>query len=333
MRRCGRFPAAFRGTLVDMPDVTRRMLSLLANLQTGRSFGGGDLAARLGVSPRTLRRDVDRLREYGYPVETRPGPGGHYRLTAGAAMPPLMLEDDEAVAVLLGLAALAATGSADEGSVDEAATRAYGKVEQYLPKRLRHRIGHLRASLETRDVPAPSTSAGHLGELAEAIATRRVVAFDYERKDGAASSRRVEPHRQLHHLQRWFLLGWDLDRGDWRVFRTDRISALRLSTTQFEPRLAPPAMEYLTDGIGRDRLPVAFTVDAPPGPVAEAFRHDTVELTALDGGRTRVALRLDSWEWPLVALAFLDADFTIEAPEAFLQGLRRFAERLRDAAD
>ena len=316
-----------------MPDVTRRMLSLLATLQTGRSFGGGDLATRLGVSPRTLRRDVDRLREYGYPVETRPGPGGHYRLTAGAAMPPLMLEDDEAIAVLLGLAALAATGSADEGSVDEAATRAYGKVEQYLPKRLRHRIGHLRASLETRDVPAPSTSAGHLGELAEAIATRRVAAFDYERKDGAASSRRVEPHRQLHHLQRWFLLGWDLDRGDWRVFRTDRISALRLSTTQFEPRPAPPAMEYLTDGIGRDRLPVAFTVDAPPGPVAEAFRHDTVELTALDGGRTRVTLRLDSWEWPLVALAFLDADFTIEAPEAFLQGLRRFAERLRAAAD
>jgi predicted DNA-binding transcriptional regulator YafY len=142
-----------------MPDVTHRMLSLLATLQTGRSFGGGELAARLGVSPRTLRRDVDRLREYGYPVETRPGPGGHYRLVAGAAMPPLMLEDDEAVAVLLGLAALAATGSADEGSVDEAATRAYGKVEQYLPKRLRHRIVRLRASLETGDVAAPSTRA------------------------------------------------------------------------------------------------------------------------------------------------------------------------------
>ncbi|GAA2140547.1 helix-turn-helix transcriptional regulator [Glycomyces algeriensis] len=314
-----------------MPDVTRRMLSLLASLQTGRSFGGGELAARLGVSPRTLRRDVDRLREYGYPVETRPGPGGHYRLTAGAVMPPLMLEDDEAIAVLLGLAALAATGSADEGSVDEAATRAYGKVEQYLPKRLRHRIARVRSSLETSEVRAPSTSAGDLGELADAIAARQVVAFDYERKDGTASSRRVEPYRQVHHLQRWFLLGWDLDRGDWRVFRTDRLSGLRLSTSRFEPRPAPPAVDYLIEGIGKDRQPVVFVIEGPPGPVAEAFRHDTVELSALDDGRTRVALRLDTWQWPLVTLAFLDADFTIEAPDAFREGFSRFAERLRAA--
>jgi predicted DNA-binding transcriptional regulator YafY len=316
-----------------MQDVTRRMLALLATLQTGRSFGGAELAARLGVSPRTLRRDVDRLRDYGYPVETRPGPGGHYRLTAGTAMPPLMLEDDEAIAILLGLAALAATGSADEGSVDEAATRAYGKVDQCLPKRLRHRIARLRASLETGDVLAPSTSAGDLGELADAIAARQIVTFEYERKDGAVSSRRAEPHRQLHHLQRWFLLAWDLDRGDWRTFRTDRISGLRLSTNRFEPRPSPPAMDYLIEGIDRNRRQVAFVVEAPPGPVAEAFRHDTVELTALDDGRTRVALRLDTWQWPLVALAFLDADFTIEAPDDFVQGFHRFAERLRAAAD
>jgi predicted DNA-binding transcriptional regulator YafY len=316
-----------------MSDVTRRMLSLLASLQTGRSFSGGELASRLGVSPRTLRRDVDRLREYGYPVETRPGPGGHYRLTAGAVMPPLMLEDDEAIAVLLGLAALASTGSADEGSVDEAATRAYGKVEQYLPKRLRHRIARVRSSLETSDVPAPSTSAGDLGALADAIAARQVVAFDYERKDGAASSRRVEPHRQIHHLQRWFLLAWDLDRGDWRVFRTDRVSGLRLSTTRFEPRPSPPAVGYLIEGINRNRAPVVFTVEGPAGPVGEAFRHDTVELSSLDGGRTRVDMRLDSWEWPLAALAMLGADFTIEAPDDFREGYRRFAERLRAAVE
>ncbi|MEV3938448.1 WYL domain-containing protein [Glycomyces sp. NPDC049804] len=316
-----------------MSDVTRRMLSLLASLQTGRSFSGGELASRLGVSPRTLRRDVDRLREYGYPVETRPGPGGHYRLTAGAVMPPLMLEDDEAIAVLLGLAALASTGSADEGSVDEAATRAYGKVEQYLPKRLRHRIARVRSSLETSDVPAPSTSAGDLGALADAIAARQVVAFDYERKDGAVSSRRVEPHRQIHHLQRWFLLAWDLDRGDWRVFRIDRVSGLRLSTTRFEPRPSPPAVDYLVEGINRNRAPVVFTVDGTAGPVAEAFRHDTVELSSLEDGRTRVDMRLESWEWPLAALALLDADFTIEAPADFREGYRRFAERLRAAVE
>ncbi|GAA1694942.1 YafY family protein [Glycomyces endophyticus] len=315
-----------------MSDVTRRMLSLLATLQTGRSFAGGDLAARIGVSPRTLRRDVDRLREYGYPVETRPGPGGHYRLTAGAAMPPLMLEDDEAVAILLGLAALASTGSAVEGSVDEAATRAYGKVEQYLPKRLRHRIARLRASLDTGEVGAPSTSAGYLGELADAIANRQIVAFDYRRANGAASSRWVEPHRQVHHLQRWYLLAWDLGKGDWRVFRTDRIDALRLSTNRFESRSAPPALDYLVTGIRRNREVVAFTVEEAAGPVAEAFRHDTAEVTALDGGRTRVVLHQESWEWPLAALASLDAGFTIEAPESFMDGYRGFAERLRAAA-
>ncbi|MFB9661325.1 helix-turn-helix transcriptional regulator [Glycomyces mayteni] len=315
-----------------MPDVTRRMLSLLSTLQTGRSFSGGQLSARTGVSPRTVRRDVDRLREYGYPVETRPGPGGHYRLVAGAAMPPLMLEDDEAVAVLLGLAALASTGSAAAGSVDEAATRAFGKVEQYMPKRLRHRIARLRASLDTGDVSAPSTSAGYLGELADAIAHRQLVSFEYRRANGSASSRRVEPHRQLHHLQRWYLLAWDLDKGDWRVFRTDRIDALRLSTTAFGEREAPPALDFLVAGIRRNREVVAFTIDAPAGPVAEAFRHDTAELTALEDGRTRVVLHQESWEWPLAAVASLNAAFTIEAPPSFLEGYRAFAARLRAAA-
>ncbi|MCD0446915.1 YafY family transcriptional regulator [Glycomyces sp. A-F 0318] len=318
-----------------MSDVTGRMLSLLATLQTGRSFSGEELAARLGVSPRTLRRDVDRLRGHGYPVETRPGPGGHYRLAAGRTMPPLMLEDDEAVAMLLGLAALAARGSADEGSLDEAATRAYGKLEQFLPKRLRPRIGRLRTSLETGAAAGPSPSAEDLGLLADAIGDRRVVAFDYERKDGAVASRRVEPHRQAHHLERWYLLGWDLDRGDWRVYRVDRISGLRVSTSRFEPRPAPAdtAIEYLASGMNRDREPVVITVDAPARAVADAFRHDNVELEPLSEGRTRVRLRLETWEWPLLGLAFLDADFGIEAPERLREGFRGFAERLGRAVD
>ncbi|MCC3765284.1 YafY family transcriptional regulator [Glycomyces sp. TRM65418] len=318
-----------------MSDVTGRMLSLLATLQTGRSFSGEELATRLGVSPRTLRRDIDRLRGHGYPVETRPGPGGHYRLTAGRTMPPLMLEDDEAVAMLLGLASLATKGSADEGSLDEAATRAYGKLEQFLPKRLRPRIARLRTSLETGATAAPSTSAEHLGLLADAIGSRQVVAFEYERKDGAVATRRVEPHRQAHHLERWYLLGWDLDRGDWRVYRVDRISGLRVSTARFEPRPAPAdtAIGYLASGINRTREPVVITVDAPAGAVADAFRHDDAEVVPLTERRTRVRLWLDSWEWPLPALAFLDADFTVEAPERFLEGLKGFGERLARAAE
>jgi predicted DNA-binding transcriptional regulator YafY len=318
-----------------MSDVTGRMLSLLATLQTGRSFGGEELATRLGVSPRTLRRDVDRLRGHGYPVETRPGPGGHYRLAAGRTMPPLMLEDDEAVAMLLGLASLAAAGSADEGSLDEAATRAYGKLEQFLPKRLRPRIERLRSSLETGATTAPSTSAEHLGLLADAIGNRQVVVFDYERKDGAVASRRVEPHRQAHQLERWYLLGWDLDRRDWRVYRVDRISGLRVSTTRFEPRPVPAetAIGYLASGVNRTREAVVVTVEAPAEAVADAFRHDNVELESVSKQRTRVRLQLDSWEWPLPALAFLDADFTVAAPPRFRRGLKDFSERLGRAVE
>ncbi|SDE14055.1 helix-turn-helix transcriptional regulator [Glycomyces harbinensis] len=318
-----------------MSDVTGRMLSLLATLQTGRSFSGEELAARLGVSPRTLRRDVDRLRGHGYPVETRPGPGGHYRLAAGRTMPPLMLEDDEAMAMLLGLAALGAAGSADEGSLDDAATRAYGKLEQFLPKRLRPRIARLRTSLETGPKSAPSISAADVGLLADAIGSRQVVVFDYERKGGAVTSRRVEPHRQAHHLERWYLLGWDVDRGDWRVFRVDRMSGLRVSTARFASRPVPAdtAIDYLASGINRSREAMVITVEAPADAVADAFRFDNAEVEPLGERRTRVRLRLETWEWPLVALAFLDADFAIEGPDRFRQGLKGFGERLGRALD
>ncbi|GII05919.1 helix-turn-helix transcriptional regulator [Planobispora takensis] len=313
-----------------MADVTERILALLATLQTGRAFSGDELVVRLGVSPRTLRRDVDRLRGYGYPVETRPGPGGHYRLVAGAAMPPLVLDDDEAVATLLGLATLAATGSAAEGSVDEAATRAYGKVDHYLPKRLRHRAAQLRASLETGSSPAPSVSADVLSSLAEAIQRRNPVAFDYTGRDGSATSRRAEPYRHVHHNLRWYLLAWDLGRDDWRVFRLDRVTGLRTSTGTFTPRPLPAgsALDYLRQGIAKDRERVVLTVRAPLPAVADAFKHQEVELLALDERRTRAVLMLDTWQWLLLSLAFLDAGFTVDEPPAFRDALRAFGARL-----
>ncbi|GAB3652209.1 helix-turn-helix transcriptional regulator [Glycomyces tarimensis] len=313
-----------------MSDVTERALALLSMLQTGRSFSGDDLAERLGVSPRTLRRDIDRLRGYGYPVETRPGPGGHYRLAADRVLPPLMLGDDEAIAALLGLATLAASGGADEGSLAEAATRAYGKTDQFLPKRLRHRAARLRASLETGSAPAPSTDAGALAVLADAIEQRCQVTFDYERKDGSVAARRVEPHRQIHHHLRWYLLGWDTDREDWRVFRIDRITGLRASTWGFEPRPLPAdtALEYLDAGLGRERERVVLTVEAPAAAVADAFRYEHVELRPLGERRTEAVMRVETWEWLLVALAFLDADFTVHEPARFRAALTVFAERL-----
>ena len=130
-----------------MADVTERLLALLSTLQSGRSFSGPELATRLGVSARTVRRDVDRLRRFGYPVEAQPGPGGRYVLIAGRTMPPLVLDDGEAVAALVGLALLAATATSDAGTLDNAATRAYGKLDQVFPARLRHQAAALRASI------------------------------------------------------------------------------------------------------------------------------------------------------------------------------------------
>ncbi|MFC4494577.1 helix-turn-helix transcriptional regulator [Streptomyces ovatisporus] len=316
-----------------MADVTQRTLALLVVLQSGKRFTGEELAARLDVPPRTLRRDIGRLRGYGYPVETRPGPGGHYRLAAGQAMPPLVLDDDEAIATLLGLAALGATGSASEGSIDEAAIRAYGKVDQYLPKRLRPRAAALRASLETMPTPAPSTSAETLSTLAEAIAHERVVTFRYVGASGKATDREVEPHRHIHLHQRWYLLGWDVVKEGWRVFRLDRVAELRVHNRTFTLRPLPDGAgtDYLREGIGRYRQRVVLTIDAPLTAVADAFARQDADLTGAEGGGTRAVLMLDSWQWLLPALAFLDADVTIEEPEEFRTAFRHFAARLARA--
>lgn len=313
-------------------DVTERMLALLSTLQTGRSFSGTELTRRLGVSPRTLRRDVDRLRGYGYPVDTRPGPGGYYRLVAGRTLPPLVLDDDEATATLLALAALAATGpdSGPAGGIDEAATRAYGKLEQFLPRRLRPRVAAIRASLETGPQRGPAVPAERLAAIAEAIRHRETVTFTYTDARGAGTRRRVEPYRQLHHLLRWYLLGWDVDRADWRVFRLDRVGEPVRTGTRFAARPLPArtALDYLRQGLNRDRQPVRLVIEAPAADVIDALRHQDADIAPLSDGRTAVTLAVDSWEWLLLNLAFLDANFTISAPARFTAACRAFAARL-----
>ncbi|MGW5262993.1 helix-turn-helix transcriptional regulator [Microbispora sp. NPDC004025] len=318
-----------------MADVTRRMLDLLSTLQTGRPFSGEELATRLAVSPRTVRRDVDRLREYGYPVETQPGPGGYYRLVAGRTMPPLVLDDDEAIAALLGLATLASTGSGEDGALDDAATRAYGKLDQFLPARLRPRVAALRASLETGRQLAPPVNAALVAGLAEAISDREVVRFDYSDRHGEESRRRVEPHRQIHLLLRWYLLGWDLDRDDWRVFRLDRVRDLVRTGVRHGPRALPAdaALAYLRQGLNADRRRVRLVVRARPDQVADALKFEDAEIHRGPGEReTHVTLWLDSWEWLIPGLARLGADFTVVEPEDFREGCAAFARRLLAAS-
>ena len=313
-----------------MADVTERMLALLSTLQTGRPFSGEELTRRLSVSPRTLRRDVDRLRGYGYPVETQPGPGGFYRLAAGRTMPPLVLDDDEAVAALLALAALAAAGPAVEGGIDDAATRAYGKVDQFLPARLRPRVTSIRASLETSPQRAPHVTARQVGVIAEAIAHRDTLRFAYTDARGGSADRRVEPYRQVHHLLRWYLLGWDLDREDWRVFRLDRLAGPVRTGDRYAERPLPAesALEYLRQGLHRGKEPIRLLIKAPAGEVADVLKFQDAEIHAAGDRETEVSIAVDAWQWLILNLAFLDADFEITGGTRFHESCRLFGERL-----
>ncbi|MGY2080064.1 helix-turn-helix transcriptional regulator [Modestobacter sp. SYSU DS0657] len=219
-----------------MNGTSSRLLALLSLLQARRDWPGAVLAERLGVTPRTVRRDVDRLRELGYPVQAVKGPDGGYRLAAGAQLPPLLFDDDQAVALAVALRVAAASGA----GITEAAARALATVRQVMPARLRHRVD----AVQVTPVPADGDQLDPavLVALTTAIRAREVLRFDH----AAASSgddpaqppplRRVEPHHLVSRAGRWYLVGWDLDRADWRTFRADRISP----RTPTGPRFTPP---------------------------------------------------------------------------------------------
>lgn len=227
-------------------DTPARLLQLLSLLQTPREWPGGELADRLGVSRRTVRRDIDRLRELGYPVQATQGADGGYRLVAGKAMPPLVLDDEEAVAIAVGLRAGA--GHALEG-VDEASVRALAKLEQVLPARLRHRVSTLQAAttpLTHGDGAriAPET----LTVMASAVAGRERLRFGYCAKDGTESRRLTEPYRLVSTGRRWYLVAYDLGREDWRTFRVDRVREPFATGARFAPRELPEGMRRSTCG-------------------------------------------------------------------------------------
>lgn len=217
-----------------MSDTASRALTLLNLLQTHRHWPGSELAARLGVTARTVRRDVDRLRELGYRIESAPGAAGGYRLEAGSAVPPLLLTDDEAVAMAIGLRVAA---SARLISGPETTITALAKLEQVLPAALRRRVSALADSVQPAGLNAGAVvSTEVLGELALACRDHERVRFAYTSALGEMSARRVEPHALAPAERHWYLLCWDLDRDDWRTFRVDRLSRLEHTRVLFEPR-------------------------------------------------------------------------------------------------
>jgi predicted DNA-binding transcriptional regulator YafY len=310
-----------------MTDPSARLLALLSLLQTPREWPGSELARRLEVSARTVRRDVERLRELGYPVRATKGAEGGYRLTAGTAMPPLVLDDEEAVAIAVGLRASA--GHAVAG-IEEASVRALTKLEQVLPSRLRHRVGTLGAATVAVPSDQPAVDPDHLTLLAAAIANHERVRFVYRNAEGGEGRRHVEPYRLVSAGRRWYLLAYDTDRADWRLYRADRISEPFATGARVAPRELPdqdPAA-FVTAKM-YSSVPVYAAVATLDLPVAPPHLGGT--STPLPDGRCRWTAPADTLEWLAFRLLTLGCEVEVHDPPELVEHLRTVAGRARRA--
>jgi predicted DNA-binding transcriptional regulator YafY len=321
-----------------MANTSSRTLRLLSLLQTHRYWPGGTLAARLGVSVRTLRRDVDRLRELGYPVEASRGVDGGYQLAAGAALPPLVVDDEEAVALAVGMQA-AAQGAV--AGIEEAAVRALTKVVQVMPPRLRKRVDALRAvTVPAMWGPAgPAVDPEALIMVALACRDTERLEFHYTARSGEGTDRLVEPHRLVPLGRRWYLVAYDIGRNDWRSFRVDRLEAPRRTGDRFRTRELPmaDAAEFVRAGITAQRpsYAVEVLVRAPAADVERKVgRWATIEETAAD--RCTLRMTADDLDWPTFALGILGAELEVLGPPELAEKLgewsRRFARAVRGRA-
>jgi len=316
-----------------MPSPSLRIMRLLSLLQTHRYWPGADLADRLEVSLRTLRRDVDRLRELGYPVEAQRGVDGGYQLAAGASLPPLVLDDDEAVALALGLQAAA---QAPVAGLADASVGALAKVAQVMPPRLRRRVETLRAVTVTSpwSGPAPNVDPGVLTTVAQACRDAVRLRFSYRAASGERTDREVEPLRLVPLGRRWYLVAYDLGRHDWRSFRLDRLEQPGATGVRFRSRElpAPDAATFVRERLRN--LPVTYTIEVIAEAPADDVRRvigawSTVE--SLEPGRCRVVLTTDTLSWPTLALAMIEAEFTVLRPPEMIDHLRRLAGRFMNA--
>lgn len=332
MTHSGHFLTSIRENLENMANTSSRTLRLLSLLQTHRYWPGPELADRLSVSVRTLRRDVDRLRDLGYPVEAQRGVDGGYQLAAGAALPPLVVDDEEAVALAVGLQA-AAQGPVE--GIAESSVRALAKVIQVMPARLRRRVDALRAmtvpATPGTQVSAPVDS-NVLTTIAVACRDDERIRFDYVAADGRRTERHVEPHRLVSLGRRWYLVGYDLVRHDWRSFRIDRLAEPRGTGARFRQRELPAedAAAFVRAGVGMGNVPMPIRseviVHAPADRVRERVgRWSTVEET--EPGHCRMIMTSDNLDWPILALGTLGAEFDVLSPPELVEQLLEWADR------
>jgi predicted DNA-binding transcriptional regulator YafY len=314
-----------------MLQTSARLLRLLSLLQARADWSSQQLADRLGVTTRTVRNDVQRLRSLGYPVHGSAGVGGGYRLGAGAALPPLLLDDEEAVAVAIGLRT-AAAGSVT--GIQETSVRALAKLEQVLPSRLRHRVNALQAATVEIAASGPTVDPEVLTAIAGACRDYQRLRFDYRDHDGSAAIRTVEPHRLVHDRGRWYLVAWDVDRQDWRTFRADRIQPRVPTGPRFAPRELPggDVATYLLRGVGSAtwRYRARVRVHAPAAAITGRL-PPAVLVEAIDEHTCIINVGSDTPQMLAVYLGMLDADFEVGEPSELLEQLRRLADRYRRA--
>ncbi|MFC0107278.1 helix-turn-helix transcriptional regulator [Kibdelosporangium aridum] len=315
-----------------MANTSARMLRLLSLLQTHRFWPGSELADRLEVSQRTLRRDVDRLRELGYPVDANRGVAGGYQLQSGAAMPPLLLDDEEAVAIAVGLRT--AAGGAVDG-IEETSMRALTKVIQVMPPRLRRRVEALRSYTVPTFWGGATTNATvdamSLTVIASSCRDDERLRFGYKTYDGEESKRHVEPHRLVSLGRRWYLVAWDVERHDWRTFRADRMVDPKPTGARFRQRELPggDAGAFVRDRLNQrpTQYEAIMEIKAPATKVKEHVAHwGTVEPVTDE--TCRLIMKVDSFEWPTVVLGVIGAEFTVVGPPELKDYIREMGKAL-----
>jgi predicted DNA-binding transcriptional regulator YafY len=315
-----------------MLKTSTRLLQLLTLLQTRRSWSGGELARELEVTTRTVRNDVDRLRDLGYPVHASPGVEGGYRLGAGAELPPLLLDQEEAVAVAIGLAS-AATGAVS--GIEETSLRALAKLEQVMPTRVRRRFQAVQRAVVAMPRHTAVVDARALTTIAAACRDNERLRFDYRSYEGGSSLRDTEPHRVVHDGRRWYLVAWDRDRADWRTFRVDRM-ALRAPVGQrFVPRPPPDGdvVAHVSRGVDQAtwQFRASVRVHAPAAQIARRLPK-SIAVEAIDERTCLIQVGSDSPEMLASYLGMLGADFeVVDSPELRDQ-VRALGERCLRAA-
>lgn len=329
-----------------MPTTTTRLLTLLSLLQTQRDWPGSLLASRLGVSARTIRRDIDRLRGMGYSIQATLGPSGGYRLRAGSELPPLLFDDDQAVALAVALQTVSVSGV----GIEEAAIRALATIRQVMPSRLRHRLESLdvvSVAAAPGEAERVNVSADVLISLVRTIRAKEVLRFDYaargERAGDATTRppRRVEPHHIVTARGKWYLLAWDLERGDWRLFSADRLTPRTPTGPRFAPRSVPGgdvdefvSARFKGADVNEWSCRGSVILDAPMRDVLPFAGDGTVRPL----GDDRCILESGSWSWGSLAASFgrfevpMEVVGPAELVDAFATLSKRYAETARKTA-